>query len=200
MLDLLKETLETIKCLPNSMCLINTAPCEAFIEPQSQTRAIQMLRGDLPATGNEKYFDERVSETHMDKMVLTPGEHQHELGFEHRIGEDLENQGEDYLGNQTRLSEDLKTKMEGPFVLACAETRRSPNIAAMDEFSKSSPIKPLKEIFSSKTINAQEDTVKSTEEQFEKQPSSAESLYENIESECEDKLLALRIRKWQKGI
>ncbi|CDQ65441.1 unnamed protein product [Oncorhynchus mykiss] len=175
-------------------------------EPQSRTRAIQMLKDDLEATGNEKYFDEGVSETHMDKMVLTQGEPQHELGFEHKIGKDLENRGAHYIGNQgedyldKKLSEDLKTKMEGPFILACSETRRSLNIAEKDDFSRTSTNKPLKEIFSSKTTNTQEDTVKSTEEQFEKQPSFAENRYENIESECEDKPLALRIRKGQKGM
>ncbi|XP_064874487.1 titin-like [Oncorhynchus nerka] len=188
-------------------CAESTQPrVRHSFEPQSQTRAIQMLNDDLEATGNEKYFDEGVSETHMDKMVLTQGEPQHELGFEHKIGKDLENQGAHYIGNQgedylgKKLSEDLKTKMKGPFVLACSETRRSLNIAEKDDFSRISSNKPLTEIFSSKTTNTQEDTVKSTEEQFEKQPSFAENRYENIESECEDKLLALRIRKWQKGM
>ncbi|CDQ62005.1 unnamed protein product [Oncorhynchus mykiss] len=177
-------------------------------EPQSRSRAIQMLKSELPAAGKEKDF-----ETHMDEKALIPGEPQHEVRFEQKIGEDLENQ-------------DLKTKMEGrsPHIAA----RRSPNIAALDNFSRSSPIKPLKEILSSETIITQEDTTKTatlSEEKHweehhisqEKVILSQENVYglkklhlsrENIyelksESEkfgSEEEALAHRIMKWQQDV
>uniref|UniRef100_A0AAY5KTQ4 Ig-like domain-containing protein n=1 Tax=Esox lucius TaxID=8010 RepID=A0AAY5KTQ4_ESOLU len=176
-------------------------------EPQSRSRAIQLLKGELPEEQKEK-----DSVIQMDKKVVTLGKPKDEVGFEHSMDKNSENQGAYYIGNQgkdyldqTQFSGDLKTKIGGAFVLACAEKRsphmnaqRSPNAAPVDEFSTSSPIKALKETLSM-TV-PKEDTVKSTEEQFERQPSSAENRYENIESECEDKLLALRIRKWQKGM
>jgi len=143
-------------------------------EPQSRTRAIQIMRGDLVDTkvpqGGRTRLDTRYSETVVEKQAVS--EHDRVVS-EHEANTEL----------------------------SSTDTRYSENRKSAQEESKSAT--SVREKFLSEGVTS--GVAAEAEELYEEEEGSVslrahyEKSLEAERKECEEKLLALRIRKWQQG-
>lgn len=175
-------------------------------EPQSRSRAIQMMRGELPLetirtkeTTMTDVSEIKIDETGISKEKTTKG-----IEYNISIGTDS------ILGQWEE--EDAKAKE--PFVLQWLEAgEASQNIpkeiktlheeSTVKESSSSKPLTSAKDRFLSGSF-PKDDTKLVPIQQLQPRAMSIENVLEkNLESECletEEQFLAKRIQKWQEGI
>lgn len=173
-------------------------------EPQSRSRAIQMMRGELPLE------DIRTKETNLPDLS------------EIKIDETAVSKGETTKGGEYNVSVGAdsilgqwqeEAKAKEPFVLQWLEAgEASQNISkqvktvhdeAVKEPSSSGPLMSVKETFLSGSV-PQNGSKLVPIQQLQPRAMSIENVYEkNLESESletEEQFLAERIRKWQEGV
>lgn len=157
-------------------------------EPQSRSRAIQIMRGELV-------------DTLVDRKVESFVESRADVGFERLVSEH-----HGAVDDQTVEGKNVKVpyseKLAYPETTPYTESRESVRIVS-DQGDK--PVTSIRKKYHSETL-PQEDTARTkTREPYEGEcaEESLRAQYEkSLEAdrmECEEKLLALRIRKWQQG-
>lgn len=174
-------------------------------EPQSRSRAIQMMKGELPLEdirAKETNMTD-ISEIKMDETAISKEETTKEVEYNISVGTDS------ILG---QWEEEAKAKE--PFVLQWLEAgEASQNIpkeiktlhaeSIFKEQSSSKPMTSVKETFLSGSV-PQDDSKLVPIQQLQPRAMSIENVLEkNLESECletEEQFLAKRIRKWQEGV
>lgn len=174
-------------------------------EPQSRSRTIQMMRGELPLveirTKEPNMTD--VSEIKLDETAKAKEETTKEVEYNISVGADS------ILGQWEE-----ETKAKEPFVLQWLEAgEASQNIpkqiktlyeeSTFKEPSSSKSLTSVKETFLSGSV-PQKDSKLVPIQQLQQRAMSIENVLEkNLESECletEEQFLAERIRKWQEGV
>lgn len=174
-------------------------------EPQSRSRAIQMMRGELPLE------DIRTKETNMTDISEIKKD---ETG----VSKSETKKGVEYdisVGTDSILSQwEEEAKAKEPFVLQWLEAgEASQNIpkqiqtihheATFEEPSSSKPLMSENETFLSGSV-PQNDSKLVPIQQLQPRAMSIENVFEkNLECEnleTEEQFLAKRIRKWQEGV
>ncbi len=173
-------------------------------EPQSRSRALQMIKGELPQEETlRKDVQVVVSDAQVDQRITSKEKSRKEIEYDIFVHKDD--------ASLSRWDDEVQTKAKEPFVLQWLEagdtSKQASNtkeISASHEGSqekesiRAKAVKPMKEIFFSdegKTAPVQK---------LEQRAMSVENVFEkNHESEClesEDQFLAHRIRKWQQDV
>ncbi|MCJ8732906.1 hypothetical protein PDJAM_G00216300 [Pangasius djambal] len=174
-------------------------------EPQSRSRAIQMMRGELPLedirTKETNMID--ISEIKMDETAISKEETTKEVEYNISVGTDS------ILGQWEK-----EAKAKEPFVLQWLEAGEvSQNIpkeiqtlheeSTIKEPSSSKPLMSVKETFLGGSV-PQNGSKLVPIQQLQPRAMSIENVLEkNLESECletEEQFLAKRIRKWQEDV
>lgn len=169
-------------------------------EPQSRTRAIQIMRGDLVDTmvpQTERKSGETYSETLGDKMVESFAESRADARFNQMVSE-----RHSVLADQNVQSTKAEDKLRHPEV-PYSETLAYPETTTYTESRESGRIVPAQGNVREKLTEEDMATTETVAPFEESEGESLRAQYEkSIDAErmqCEEKLLALRIRKWQQG-
>lgn len=151
-------------------------------EPQSRTRAIQLMRGEL-------------ADTLVDKDSNSVDESTVRASVKQRMSEDTSLVTDVERPHQERMYSGTSTYAERTesFAIAASQEGISP--------SEASRTKATKLVFSEARTSEETETIDTYEEECASEPlmSPYERGLEADRMECEEKLLALRIRKWQQG-
>ncbi|CAB1414348.1 unnamed protein product [Pleuronectes platessa] len=167
-------------------------------EPQSRTRAIQIMRGELVETlvqSAEERSGERCSGTLEDKKVESLSESQADVRLKKIVGEHhrvFATTQEDEL--RQLEAQDSETY---PETTSCTETRES----VRDGPGKGEIVTSAREKFLREAVTSEDKPTAESIELYEGESLRAqyEKSLEADRMECEAKLLTLRIRKWQQG-
>ncbi|XP_077072050.1 uncharacterized protein LOC143723484 [Siphateles boraxobius] len=173
-------------------------------EPQSRSRALRIMKGELPLEETlRKDIEVEVSDARVKQEITSKEESEKDLEY------DILDHKDD--ASLSQWDEEAQTKAKEPFVLqwleagqASKQASNTKEISASHEDSqekeslRAKAVKPMKEIFFG-------DVVKTVPVQkLEQRAMSVENILEkNLESEClesEDQFLAQRIRKWQQDV
>ncbi|KAK2840469.1 hypothetical protein Q5P01_014209 [Channa striata] len=193
-------------------------PCVRHsFEPQSRTRAIQIMKGELADTmvplvqrkPGEKHSEtsdngkkvKSYVECHPEVRLMQMESKHYSVFADHKV----EPSKVEVELHQPKFP--YSESMAYPKTSKYTESNESVRIVPGQEKvsfveSRSKPIKSIRERFLSEVVTPED---KATGQPVEPQESTGESLrdqYESLEAErkeCEEKLLALRIRKWQQG-
>lgn len=190
-----------------------------LFEPQSRTRAIQIMRGELVDTlvpETERKSDVKYSDTLEHQKAESFVESRADDGFKRTVSEH-----HSVVSDQTRAATKVEVELRHPEV-AYSETLAYPKTAKRPE-SRDSDGVVFSEEEASLMESATPELVTSTKEKFLREVvTREEEATETIDSyevegagesvraqyeksldvermQCEEKLLALRIRKWQQG-
>lgn len=189
-------------------------------EPQSRTRAIQIMRGELVdtlVTQTERKSDVKQSETLEGKEVESFAECQADVRLK-QMESEHHSAGAEHKVEATKVAIKLR-QPEVPYseTLAypettmyteskeCVRIMRAQEEVSLTESPRPKSITSLREKFLSETVmptdKAAADRIKLYEEEGagESLRAQYEKSLEAERLECEEKLLALRIRKWQQG-
>lgn len=187
-------------------------------EPQSRTRAIQIMRGELVDTmvpQTESKSDEKYSETLEDEKSENFVESQADVRFKQMVSEH-HSEVADHKVEATKVQAELyhpqvsySETLAYPETTAYTDSGESVRIvpdqkeASLTESPTSRPVTSVREKFFSEApehISTIERVEPYEEEHVEESlRAQYEKSLEAERMECEEKLLALRIRKWQQG-
>ncbi|XP_063743984.1 titin-like [Eleginops maclovinus] len=167
-------------------------------EPQSRTRAIQIMRGELVDTMvSERISGETYSETREDKKVESflesRAKYKQMLSESHGVATEvkMESTKVKERHHEVQYSEGLAY----PGTSTYTESSGSVDLPKTDTSSR--------EKFLGGQASAEDRATTETGEQYEEEGAGLRAHYEKSLDEermqCEEKLLALRIRKWQQG-
>lgn len=151
-------------------------------EPQSRTRAIQLMRGELADTLVDK------DSTSIDESTVR-GSVKQMMSEDTSLVTDVEQPHQERMYSGTSVY----TERTESFAIAASQEGISP--------SEASRTKATKLLFSEALTSEETETIDTYEEECasESLMSPYERGLEADRMECEEKLLALRIRKWQQG-
>lgn len=161
-------------------------------EPQSRRRAIQIMRGELVDTlvsERETKSGDKRSSTLGDKDIQSFVESQ--VSERHSVVADQKAEATDVESNPPEVP-----YSEGsPYPVTAAESMETPTLKSGTS---------VRERFLRESVLPEDKDTTQTPEPYEEECAgrSLRSQYESLEAErmeCEEKLLALRIRKWQQG-
>lgn len=181
-------------------------------EPQSRSRALQMMKGELPlqeALRKESEID--VSDdTQIDRRIISKKESEKEMEYNILAHKD------DRSSSLSQWDEEAQVKAKEPFVLQWLESGvaskplmstqqicPSHEVAENKESPKAKAVKSIKEkILGDDGLQHESKMV--PVQKLEQRAMSVENIHEkNLESEClesSDEFLAQRIRKWQQDV
>lgn len=179
-------------------------PCVRHsFEPQSRTRAIQLMRGELVSTSvseTEKTSDDKHSEKLEDKKVKGFVEIQADVVDDHKV--QVTNVGMTACNLEGPLGEKAVYPETTMYTESGERVKSLPSQEATLLIQSTMP----KSVTSTRERFLREDTAATETADLCKEAFAGEDLrarYEkSLEAEriaCEEKLLALRIRKWQQG-
>ncbi|KAM6955072.1 uncharacterized protein PEZ65_022552 [Lycodopsis pacificus] len=185
-------------------------------EPQSRSRAIQIMRGELVDTllpETERKSGEKYSEALEDQKVDSFVESRVDTRFKHMVS-DRHSVVADQTGEATKVEVQLRhPEVQYSETLAYlktttyTESRESVAVVPSEEevSTRPKPVTSIREKFLSEAVTTEDKATPEPADPDEEE-GEGESLRAQYEKsldaermQCEEKLLALRIRKWQHG-
>ena len=179
-------------------------------EPQSRTRAIQIMRGELVETlvqGAKEKSGEIYSRTLEGKKVESLSESQTDVRLKKMLSEHHSVSAATKEDELRHLEAQDSETTAYPETTTCTETRESVRVVpGKGELSPTESTRPklvtsAREKFLREAVTSQDKATTETTDPYEGESLRAqyEKSLEADRMECESKLLALRIRKWQQG-